>query len=69
MKVIEGLRLVQQHFPDATMPLGHRTGEGIETVSRALHELAMKRPQTKAELIRAMDELGLGIHGNRVELF
>jgi len=68
MKTVEGLRYVQAHFPAAMMPL-MVDREELRRVSEALHRLAMKRPAEKADLIRAMDEEGLGVYQGRVTLF
>lgn len=66
MQVMEGVRIVQVHFPGASIALH---APNVDAISKSLHELAMKKPSTRKEFIVAFDEVGLGIQGNNIVMF
>lgn len=67
MSVIEGLRRIQVYWPQAMFKMLGQ--ERLDVLHRRLNELARgPAPADLRELIRRMDEAGLGIRGNTVIL-
>ncbi len=68
MNVIEGLRRIQKYWPGVTFKMAGE--ERLDVMHRRLTSLAEgPEPKNLGELIRRMDEAGLGIRGNFVVLF
>jgi hypothetical protein len=64
MNVIDGLRRIQKHWPDATFKM---SGERLDVMHRRLQAVSEgPEPKDLAELIRRMDQAGLGVQGNLV---
>lgn len=67
MTVVEGLRRIQKHWPEARFQMAH--AERLEVMHQRLRELATgPEPETMRDLIRRMDEVGLGVRGKTVIL-
>lgn len=66
MNVIDGLRRIQRFWPDVTFKM---FGERLDVMHRRLQAVSEgPEPKDLAELIRRMDQAGLGIRGNLVVL-
>lgn len=60
MNVIEGLRRIQKFFPGASFRMAGN--DRLEAIHRGLHQVAQgPEPGDLRELIRRMDDAGLGI--------
>lgn len=67
MDVIEGLRRIQKHWPNVTFKMAG--AERLDVMHRRLDQVASgPEPKDLKELIKRMDEAGLGIRGNLVVL-
>lgn len=67
MNVIEGLRRIQKYWPNVTFKMAGE--ERLDVMHRRLDQIATSpEPKDLRELIKLMDEAGLGIRGNLVVL-
>jgi hypothetical protein len=67
MNVIEGLRRIQLFWPGATFQM--LGAERLDVMHRRLDQIAKgPAPETLQELIRRMDNAGLGVRGNLIVL-
>lgn len=69
MKVVEGLRRIHSFWPGATFKMLGVGAELLDLMHRRLDQIAQgPEPETLQELIRRMDEAGLGVRGNLIVL-
>jgi hypothetical protein len=68
MKVIDGIKKVQEHFPGVVLR-SYLDEKSCQQMANAMHVIGMAMIEDRKDLIKAMDNVGVGIERGYIVLF